>query len=176
MLKGNRVTLRPFRKDDLQKIWAYRTDVEVELAGGGGPPTPLRFEQIEAEYEKGEFIFSGGFAIEIDGEMSGYCGIFGFNELCRTCEIGITIGDRDKWGLGYGREAMGLLLHYAFILRNVRRVWLSTSSTNERALQCYKSCGFAEEGRLRLHIYENGIYADQVYMGILRDEWEINQS
>ena len=172
MLKGEKVTLRAHTREDLPKVWAFRTDVEVELAGGGDPPKPLTLQQVEAEFEKGEFVFHEGFAIEADGKYIGFSGIFNYNNVARTCELGITIGDKEYWGRGYGRDAVRLLLDYAFRLRNMQRVWLSTGSVNERALRCYKSCGFVEEGRLRRHNWGDGQYCDMVYMGILREEWE----
>ena len=48
---------------------------------------------------------------------------------------------------------------------------LGGDATNERAIRCYRACGFVEEGRLRQHDYSDGAYVDVVAMGILRDEW-----
>jgi|SRR5579862_6731183 len=174
MLKGDKVVLRPHRREDVPLAWQFRTDVEVELAGGGDPPRPIPLQQVESEFEKQEFIFAakGSFAIEAadTGAYIGFCGLFGFDDLARTCELGITIGDKAYWGRGYGRDTVRLLVDYAFRLLNLRKVWLHTASTNERALRCYGACGFVEEGRLRQQIWCNGAYVDQVYMGILRDE------
>ncbi|HLV78687.1 MAG TPA: GNAT family protein, partial [Chthonomonadaceae bacterium] len=75
-------------------------------------------------------------------------------------------------GRGYGRDAIRVLLDYAFRLRNFRKVWLMTCSTNERAIRCYRACGFVEEGRKRAHLWSDGQYVDEVHMGILRDEWQ----
>ncbi len=171
MLIGPRVTLRAFTREDLPLVWKYRTDVEVELAGGGDPPLPILFHQIEKEFDNRSFIFDGSFCIEIDGECKGYAGLFNYNELARNCELGITIGDPSYWSKGYGRECIQLLLVYGFQMRNMQRIWLHTNSNNVRGLGCYKACGFIEEGRLRQHVWNNGDYVDAVYMGILRDDW-----
>ncbi|HEY7357566.1 MAG TPA: GNAT family protein, partial [Ktedonobacterales bacterium] len=69
-------------------------------------------------------------------------------------------------------EAVRLLLDYAFRLRNLHKVWLRVVSTNERAIRAYRACGFVEEGRLREQTWGDGRYVDDVYMGILRTEWE----
>lgn len=66
---------------------------------------------------------------------------------------------------------MGLLLDYAFRLRNLSRVWLEVYAGNERAIRAYTACGFVEEGRMREHIWLNGRYVDNVLMGVLRKEW-----
>ena len=47
-------------------------------------------------------------------------------------------------------------------------------SFNERALKCYKKCGFKEVGRLRETAFVNGKYYDKIYMDILSNEFEAN--
>ena len=174
MLVGERVTLRAMRREDLPRLWEFNNDLEVELAGGGDPPMPQSFERLVADWERE--TAKGGrddawFAIDAEGEFIGQCGLMHANETARTAEMGIGIGDRRYWGRGYGREAVGLLLEYAFRYRNYRRVWLWVHGDNERAIRSYIACGFAEEGRLREHVFSNGRYVDAVYMGVLRDEW-----
>ena len=171
MLQGERVVLRPLRREDVQKVWKFRTDLEVELAAGGDPPKPVMLNQVEAEFDRQEFIFKEGFAIEADGRFIGFCGLFGYDHTARTCELGITIGDKEYWGKGYGRESIRLLVDYGFRMRNLHKIWLNTSGDNERAIRCYRACGFIEEGRLRQHAWSNGSYRDTVYMGILQEEW-----
>jgi RimJ/RimL family protein N-acetyltransferase len=90
--------------------------------------------------------------------------------VARVCELGVEINDRDYWSQGYGREVVRLLLRYAFEHHHIHRVWLNTHSENERAMRCYRACGFVEEGRLRQHLWIAGRYVDRVIMGVLRDE------
>jgi RimJ/RimL family protein N-acetyltransferase len=174
MFKGERVALRSMNRDDLPRLCEFNNDVEVELAGGGDPPLPQSLARLEAEYD--QKIASGGrdgaaFAIEADGKFIGQCALFDFDAFNHTCQLGITIGDKAYWGKGYGREAVRLLLDYAFRLRNVRKVWLTVNGTNDRAIRSYRACGFVEEGRQRAQVWSNGAYIDLVYMGVLRDEW-----
>jgi hypothetical protein len=60
-------------------------------------------------------------------------------------------------------------------MQNLRRVWLETGSDNERAIRCYRACGFVEEARLRQHAWSGGGRVDGVCMGLLRDEWEASE-
>lgn len=175
MLKSTHVTLRGVTRDDLVRQWAFNNDVEVELAGGGDPPMPQSLERLQADFDQN--AEKGGrdgafFAIEIAGVYVGQCGLFNFNDTAHTCELGIGIGDKRYWGQGYGREAVGLLLDYAFRLRNMHKVWLTTHGANERAIRAYRACGFVEEGRLRDHVWHDDRYQDLVYMGVLRHEWQ----
>lgn len=174
MLAGPHVILRELRRDDLPRLLAFNNDLEVELAGGGDPPMPQQLERLVADFDRE--TAAGGrddarFAIEVDGLFIGSCGLFNWQTTNRTAELGIGIGEKTLWGKGLGRETVGLLLLYAFQLRNLRRVWLRTHGANERAIHAYLAAGFVEEGRLRQQIWSNGQYHDEVVMGILRDDW-----
>ena len=179
MLKGEKIILRAMKREDLQRQWIFNNDIEIEILGGGDPPEAQAIERLEAEFD--ENTRKGGrdgtnFAIEADGKYIGACGLFHFNEIAHTCEMGIGIGDRAYWGRGYGRDAVKVLLDYAFRQRNLHKVWLTVNANNERAIRSYRTCGFVEEGRLRKHVWSNGQYIDFVYMGVLRDEWATEQS
>ena len=175
MFKGEKVLLRALEREDLELMCRFNNDLDVELGGGGDPPIPQSLARLQAEYDEGARKGGrdgAGFAIEVEGKLIGSCGLHNFQETSRNCEIGIGIGDKECWGKGYGRDAVRLLLDYAFRYRNMHRVFLNTMNSNERALRCYRACGFKEEGRLREHNWSNGRYHDVVYLGILREEWE----
>jgi RimJ/RimL family protein N-acetyltransferase len=172
MLRGERVTLRATTKEDLTSLARFENDLVFVLAGGGDPPETVPLERLQRDFDKeisdppSEKV---EFAIEADGRYIGRCGLYSIDRTTRHAELGI--GDREYWGRGYGREAVGLLLDYAFRLRNLRRVWLEVHADNERGIRAYKSCGFVEEGRMREHVWLGGRYVDNVVMGVLREEW-----
>jgi RimJ/RimL family protein N-acetyltransferase len=174
MLSGKLVRLRALEREDLPTWWAMNNDLEVELAGGGDPPYPQSLARLQAEYESS--AGNGGrdgssFAIEADGQMIGHCALFNVDAVARTAAVGISIGNKEYWGRGYGRDAIGVLVRYGFRYLNLTRIWLDVHGRNERAQRAYRSCGFVEEGRLRRHVWSDGGFDDLVYMGLLRDEW-----
>ena len=83
----------------------------------------------------------------------------------------ITIGERDAWGRGLGTEATQLMLHHAFERLGLHRVGLTVFSYNTRAIRAYEKAGFRVEGRLREAIQRQGVFFDEVQMGILAGEW-----
>jgi RimJ/RimL family protein N-acetyltransferase len=174
MLHGLHVTLRPFREGDFDRYAEFRNDLEMQVLDGRRP-NPVEVEGIRARFLEDVAKVNYDepwFAIEIDGMFVGQCGLRNINSDARTWELGIGIGDRRYLGQGYGREAVQLLLEFAFRYRNMHRVWLTTSSDNLRAIRAYKACGFVEEGRQRQHHWSRGAYHDIVLMGILREEWQ----
>jgi RimJ/RimL family protein N-acetyltransferase len=175
MLTGEKVTLRSIAREDLGRLCEFNNDLDVELAGGGDPPIPQSLARLQAEFDQD--AAKGGrdgarFVIVADRHVIGQCGLSDFDAFNRTCELGITIGDKAYWGRGYGRDTVRVLLDYAFRLRNMRKVWLRVWGNNERAIRSYLACGFVEEGRLRSHVWSAGEYVDLVHMGVLRDEWD----
>lgn len=173
MLKGDNVILRPMRREYLEKYFEYRNEVDLELLSSGEPPMPMEYERLVAMFEahlarpRSEISW---FGIEVQGgKFIGQCLLHNFDYAARTCELGVTIGDRDHLGRGYGRDVVQLLVKYAFRLRNMQKVWLTTNGSNERAQKAFAAAGFVEEGRLKRHVWLDGRYDDLVYMGILRD-------
>jgi RimJ/RimL family protein N-acetyltransferase len=89
--------------------------------------------------------------------------------------MGISVGDREYWGKGYGTDAVRLILQYGFIELNLRRISLGLHAYNERALKSYEKAGFKMEGRMRGEGWRDGVHYDSLWMGILREEWLAQQ-
>lgn len=173
MLKGDKVILRPMKRDYLDKYFDYQNDVELLLLAGSEGVLPMEYDRLVARFEehltrpRDEVAW---FGIEVQGgKFIGQCLLHNFDYTSRTCELGITIGDRDYFGQKYGRDVVKLLVKYAFRLRNMEKVWLTTLASNERAIRSFAACDFVEEGRLRRHVWLDGRYDDLVYMAVHRD-------
>ena len=178
MLHGEKVILRAVKREDLQRHFEFSNDVAFHTLQSEDPWEPRPLARLEAEFEErvhkedSEII---RFAIEADDNYIGHCLLYDFQHMSRRCSLGIGIGDPEYQGKGYGRDALRVLLNYAFRLRNLRKVALTVSGNNERAIRSYRACGFVEEGRLRQHDWADGQYIDVICMSILREEWEAQQ-
>lgn len=173
MLKGEKVLLRPMIRDDIARQHQFDQDPELYVLDGA-EPRPAPIEAAERFYDNRTRAddHMAPFAIEADGVYIGSCELSGLQDRHRSLSIGIQIGDRAYWGRGYGRDAVRVLLRYGFELCGARRIVLTTHAKNERAIRCYRACGFIEEGRPRKAAWIAGEYTDLVNMSILRDEWE----
>ena len=74
-------------------------------------------------------------------------------------------------GLGYGREALNLLLDWAFGIKNFHRVWIDCKEYNEIALHLYERAGFVREGLLREYLLTDGVYENLIVLGMLKSEY-----
>ncbi|MBM7679326.1 RimJ/RimL family protein N-acetyltransferase [Gracilibacillus alcaliphilus] len=89
----------------------------------------------------------------------------------RNAECIIDIGDKTYWGRGYGKEALTVLLDYAFLEMNLHRISLRVFSFNDRAIHLYRKMGFQQEGISRQSLFRGGKWHDIIQMGILQNEY-----
>lgn len=113
-----------------------------------------------------------------DDRLLGFIGLGGIQWSQGDAWVAIGIGERQDWGMGYGTDAMRLILDYAFRELNLHRVSLDVFSYNPRAIRSYEKAGFKVEGRVKNTLLREGQRYDEVFMGILRSEWEaaLNQT
>jgi hypothetical protein len=89
--------------------------------------------------------------------------------------MAVGIGDAGDRGKGFGKEASGLALRFAFHELGLRRLSLDVIADNLPALALYRGLGFREEGLVRERVYRDGRTTDLIYMGLLRREWEVSR-
>lgn len=69
------------------------------------------------------------------------------DQHCATFTVGIFVADLR--GHGLGQETTRLVLAWAFDVLRVHRVQLEVLATNLRGVNCYRACGFRQEGTRR---------------------------
>lgn len=176
MLKGTLVRLAAIDPEELGKSFSswnrdseFKRLLDFDPARLHSAKATKEWMEKHLETEKNTFWFSirtledNRLLGDIDLSVTSWCD--------RDAFVGLGIGERDFWGKGYGTEAMKLILRYAFLELNLRRVTLNVFEYNERAIRSYEKAGFKLEGRQRQAIQREGRRWDIVYMGILSEEW-----
>jgi len=179
-LIGERVMLREYRHEDLVPIrgWVNDPDIVRYLSDIFLYPHTLESTESFLQAMMDPRPDSRSFVIA-DAATELYIGQIGLDSIDwknRMGRIGIVIGSSERLGRGYGSEAMRLLVSFAFRELDLHRLELEVYDFNERAIRCYAACGFKEEGRLRERLYKEGRRVDVLVMGLLRSEWEAEQS
>ncbi len=170
-LLGDRIYLSPRSVEDAEKFTEWMNDFEVtDYTGRSGTIMSLEGEKkYLQENSNPEATFS---IITLDADkLIGTLGLEKIDHMNRTATLGIFIGDKEYLSKGYGTEAIRLLLDYGFNYMNLHSIKLDLMSCNERALKCYKKCGFKEAGRIRENRFTNGKYYDTISMDILENEF-----
>jgi len=170
---GERCYLSPCSLDDAQQwtIWESDLDIAVPLGGEAYTTTSVdqQRERLREVASHHEHVFNI-VHLETD-EAMGRCMLFSVDHVNRHAMLGILL-DRAHQGQGYGREAVRLLLDYAFCLLNLNSVMLGVMAFNEGALRCYRAVGFGEIGRRRQARIMAGVKHDAILMDILAEEYE----
>ena len=171
-LIGERLYLRPLEREDLVLIRDWANDPEVRrLTAEVKPMSECAaeefYERVRSEPDRVWFLI----VLKEGDRPIGEAGLLRMFPPWRTTDLSIILGDKRAWGLGYGTEAILLLLDYAFGSLNMHRVALGVVRFNERALTFYEKIGFKREGVQRDGYYCDHEYSDFVMMSILDDEY-----
>jgi RimJ/RimL family protein N-acetyltransferase len=164
--------LRPFERQDLSYVRKWSNDPEIRRLTG--ETKPMTDQAADDFYQRTlDHSVRVWFIIELNetGSPIGETGLLRMVPAWRTTDLSIIIGERDAWGKGYGTEAIGLLLDYAFGALNFHRVAIGVVGFNKRALRFYERVGFKREGIQREGYYFGHRYHDFVMMSILEDEF-----
>ena len=142
----------------------------------GDPLRPKSKDQIESDYSQfsksedrwvGFVIYEAATLRPIGGTDLRH-----IDGVHRTAEFGISIGEKECWGKGYGTETVMLMLDYGFSVLGLHNIMLDTFSYNERAIRAYTRAGFREIGRRREATRLGGQAYDIVFMDCLATEFQ----
>ena len=171
-LDGEKIYLRPLGRSDAELILPWVNDQEVTRTLLLHRPVNLESEEeFLARMTRSETDVILGIVEKTSDRLIGVVGLPQIDYRNRHSSFGIFIGDKSKWGKGYGTEATFLCVKYAFGTLNLNRVWLHVSADNPGAIRAYEKVGFRKEGLLRQHLYRDGRHLDILVMAVLRDEW-----
>jgi ribosomal-protein-alanine N-acetyltransferase len=148
--RGARVVLREKRLGDAPQDYRWRTTAELSRYDAARPISATYNEYLAIMRE--ELLYPNPYrrslAIEDeDGRHIGNIMYYNIDAVRLEAEVGITIGDRDRWSRGYGTEAVRALGEYLLGRKGFRRLHLKTLAWNVRAQRAFAKAGFVECGR-----------------------------
>ncbi|MEX0985715.1 MAG: GNAT family protein [Actinomycetota bacterium] len=142
-LRGEVVTLRPFREDEF--------DAVLEREAGAEATEDARRNLRERLWRSGEWTEQElRLAVEAEGALVGDCQarISHWALPPGVCELGIGLFE-EATGKGYGTDTLRTLSAYLFDEAEIHRVQLSTDVGNAAMRTAAEKAGFAFEGVLR---------------------------
>jgi [ribosomal protein S5]-alanine N-acetyltransferase len=116
------------------------------MVGAPGPASPVTPADAAAWYA----AVAGNpleWVVEHGGRCVGVARLHGVDEPSARGHLAVGLFAPADWGRGLGTEVVRLLLAHAFGAGRLAVVGLRVLSFNERALTCYRRCGFREVGR-----------------------------
>ena len=170
-LIGKNIYLAPKRLEDAEKFAEWFNDFKT--TDYIGMSSKIMTLEKEKEYIANHMDDEASLNIvTLDKDkLIGTVGLEHIDHVNMTATLGIFIGDEKEREKGYGTEAIKLILDYGFNYLNLNNIKLDVVEFNERAIACYKKCGFKEYGRRRKCEFIDGKYYDRISMDILKEEF-----
>jgi RimJ/RimL family protein N-acetyltransferase len=174
-LTTERLTLRPFRPDDLEAFERFGREEAYLRHLGPGFPEPPQFVQhnLEAdrELEPGWVVCLGG----VDGEVVGSV-FLGIQRNHSRAGLAYLV-DPAHSGHGIATEASGALVAYAFRHADVDRMFAWAEAEHAASRRVMEHLGMRHEATLPLHrVSRDGRRVDEVVYGLMGPAWEARDS
>ena len=138
-LHGERVTLRRPRLQDATHVFNWERDDEVWRYDPRRPYSRTMAEFLPL-FER-SYIRGNGrqywFIIEDEHHLPlGTITYFNLDHRLGQVEVGLGLGEKSRWGRGYGPEAIRTLVKHLFTLPGITRVYAETALANYPSSTC----------------------------------------
>ncbi len=179
LYQGKHIHLGPidYEKDPaIESGWthdsAYLHSLGQQIARPLSPAkVKKRYEAIEKEVEESKNFFYFTIRSQEDDRLLGFARLFWIEWTNATGGLQIAIGNPQERNQPYAREALQLVLRYAFQELNLYRLSAYGMEDDPAGIELLKQAGFVEEVRRRQAIRRNRHTNDLLLLGLLRDEW-----
>lgn len=172
-LKGERVTIRPWRSDDAPALARHANNRNVARQLRDRFPHPYTIADARQFIQ----MASGTrpttmFAMVVGGEAVGGIGFFPGADVERfSAEIGYWLAE-PYWGRGITAEAITLMSRYAFEMCNMLRLFALPFADNQRSIRVLEKAGYTREATLRASSVKYGQVRDQALFALVNDAWK----
>lgn len=168
MIEGKKIRLRALTRKDFEKTFKWHNDLDLKnlVLSHPFPVTDIQEEEWFESILKNKTNRNVYFGIEIlsNNELVGIIFLSNINMIHSTCWLGVLIGDEKTRGKGFGKEAVNLIVDYAFTVLNLKKVSLEVIATNKSAIDVYKKLEFIVEGKMKKQVFINGQHSDLIIM------------
>ena len=89
-----------------------------------------------------------------------------------TVDVGIMIGDKSKWGKGYGKDAWNSLLLWLKNEQNIRKITAGTVAINTGMLKLIEASGMKLEAVKKDHEIVNNNVVDILYFSKFNEKYK----
>jgi RimJ/RimL family protein N-acetyltransferase len=175
LLEGSRVKLVPLNSADTALIARWQQDtsyLRLLDANAAYPKSESQVGEWIREGQRGREHFLFGIRVLLSDDLIGFLELGDVMWTHRNSWLTIAIGESEYRGRGYGSEALGLALDFAFRELNLHRVQLTVFSYNDAAIHVYEKLGFQREGVYREFLERDGQRFDMYLYAILKHEWD----
>ncbi len=173
IIETDRLILRQYNLNDVDDIVEGLNNLNVTrwLAGA---PYPYTQEDAEVFINRSinDKLYNFAVVLKSENKVIGGTQLTNINTINGTAGGGIWINEK-YWGKGYGTEAFGARIKYAFEVLGLRRLENGYFKGNESSHKMQLKFGYKDEGvrRQRFVSKSTGNIEDECITGLLKNEW-----
>lgn len=165
--KGSKINLLPLEKEDMPFVLKWINNEEINFYNGARFPVSLHEQNVWYEKNAGDKTKKKLVVCTNTGEKAGMATLFNIDHRNQNAEIGIYI-DPAFQGKGYAKEAIGLLVNFAFNEFNLHKVYATILDFNVNSIKLFESAGFALEYIKKEAYYTVGKFSDVHVLSLFR--------
>lgn len=171
-----RLRLRPFRRGDVDAVYAYRQREDVARYLFDPPMSrETCAEAIQDRISQIAFVAEGDRIVlaaerREDNQLIGEVSLNYRKVEARQAEVGY-IFNPDFKGAGYATEAVRALVDFAFNTLGMHRVYGRCDARNTGSFRVMERLGMRREAHFRQHALFKGEWDEELIYAVLEDEW-----
>jgi RimJ/RimL family protein N-acetyltransferase len=175
MLQTSRLILRNLTAADFAPVHAYACNPLVTRYTSFGPNSEdetraFIARSIESNASVPRRSHAFGVIDRGSNTLFGGCGLEACDDTGKHFSFGYVL-HQDWWGKGFGKEAAGALVRFAFETLEAHRLWAYVFLENVASARILTSLGFRCEGVALESQYLRGRWHDIKTFARLRSEW-----
>lgn len=173
IIETDRLILRQWKLDDINDVVEGLNNLNVTkwLAQ---VPYPYTVEDAKSFITKSieNNLYNFAFVLKEENKVIGGTQLTNISNVHGTAGGGIWLNEKYQ-GKGYGTEAFGARIKYAFEELGLRRLENGYFKENERSHKMQLRFGYKDEGvrRKKFISQSTGKYEDEYITGLLKEEW-----
>jgi [ribosomal protein S5]-alanine N-acetyltransferase len=168
-----RLHIRPLKLTDATAIFEFKSDGTVTENYGQEPKSMAEVRAWVRDRipgRRGNDSIFWVFTSKRSDAAIGSCCFWNFDSSFQSAELGYELHPA-HWGKGTMTEALRPVLGYGFSGLGLHRIEACPLAGNESSKSLLVKLGFKYEGKLRERAFFRGRYIDQLYYGLLKEEW-----
>ncbi|PLW95268.1 MAG: GNAT family N-acetyltransferase [Marinilabiliales bacterium] len=171
---GENVLLRAVEPADTERLYLWENDMQLwHLSNTTAPFSKYLMEQYVMNAQQ-DIYAAKQLRLMVDtndeeGLTVGCIDLFDFDPANRRAGIGILISEEAR-GKGYGKEALELMIEYAFNTLNLHQLFCNILENNEQSIAMFKKAGFTEVGLKRDWTMVDGVWQNEFLFQLMKRE------
>ncbi len=165
------------RDPEIESKWTHDSDfmrmMDIAPARPMSPAMVKKgYEKLEKQIEESKSQYYFAIRAKEDDRLIGKAIVQWIEWANGNASIRLGIGVAEDRGKGYGTQALGMLLRFAFAELNLFRVSAIVPEYNIAAIALLKKFGFVEEVRRRQSVERDNKRWDMLVFGLLKEDWQ----